>query len=146
MAKKTNDSLYYTGDAKFSPIPLIVSSPVIKPEDKGKIKTTAVETMEKQANQQIAMLRKQAEVIMEQVKQIENRVQVSYGIYESEMKFTPQLNEFYHLYEKEGKKILSFISPKEWGTKMPYDAFLATVKLLPDKTWEVIEQNDLLSA
>jgi len=144
MSEKENTSLYYTGEAKFSPIPLSVSSPVIKPEDKGKIKTSAVEAMQKQAEQQINMLRKQAEVIMNQVREIENRLQVSYGIYEAEMKFTPQINDFYHLYEKAGKKILSFISPKEWGEKMPYDKFLATVKLLPDKTWEVIESTTSL--
>ncbi|NNJ55980.1 MAG: DUF2452 domain-containing protein [Bacteroidia bacterium] len=96
--------------------------------------------MQKQANQQIAILRKQAEVIMGQVKEIEQRLEVSYGIYEAEMKFTPQINELYHLYKKEGNKVLSFISPKEWGSKMPYDLFLASVKLLPDKTWEVIEK------
>ncbi len=47
--------------------------------------------MQKQANQQIDMLKKQAETIMEQVREIENRLQVSYGIYEAEMKFTPKL-------------------------------------------------------
>ncbi|NNJ56795.1 MAG: DUF2452 domain-containing protein [Bacteroidia bacterium] len=140
MKQEEDNKPYYTGEAKFSPIPLIVSSPVIRPEDKGKIKSSAVETMQKQANQQIAMLRKQAEVIMGQVKEIEQRLEVSYGIYEAEMKFTPQINELYHLYEKEGNKVLSFISPKEWGSKMPYDLFLASVKLLPDKTWEVIEK------
>lgn len=138
MTEEKYTSIYYTGEAKFSPIPLSVSSPVINPENKGKIKASAVEAMQKQAEQQISMLRKQAEVIMNQVREIENRLQVSYGIYEAEIKFTPQINDFYHLYEKEGKKILSFISPKEWGAKMPYDKFLATVKLLPDKTWEVI--------
>ena len=74
---------------------------------------------------------------MEQVRQIEERLQVSYGIYEAEMKFTPKIGEEYHLYEKEGQKILSFISPNEWGKSMPYDQFLATVLLLADRTWEV---------
>jgi hypothetical protein len=129
---------YYTGEAKFSPIPLHVSSPAIKPEDKGKIKTSAVEAMQKQAEQQIAMLRKQAETIMQQVRIIEERMKVSYGIYEAEIKFTPKIDAVYHLFEKDGEKILSFISPAEWGEKMPYDKFVASVRLLPDKTWEVL--------
>lgn len=145
MKQEEEKKPYYTGEAKFSPIPLLVSSPVIRPEDKGKIKTSAVETMQKQANQQIAMLRKQAEVIMEQVREIEQRLEISYSIYEAEMKFTPQINQFYHLYEKNGKKVLSFISPKEWGSKMPYDTFLASVKLLPDRTWEVEEKADSIN-
>lgn len=141
MSKEKKEKQYYTGEAKFSPIPLSVSSPVIKPENKGKIKASAVEAMEKQAHQQIAMLRKQADVIMEQVKKIESRLQISYGIYEAEMKFTPQINEMYHLYERNGEKVLSFISPAEWKSNIPYDRFLASVLLLPDKTWQVVVDN-----
>jgi hypothetical protein len=58
------------------------------------------------------------------------------------MKFTPQIHEIYHLYEKNGTKILSFISPDEWGERMPYDSFIASVLLLPDKTWEVKVRNE----
>ena len=83
MSKNNENTPYYNGDAKFSPIPLTVSSPQIKAENKGKIKASAVETMQKQANQQIDMLKKQAETIMEQVREIENRLQVSYSIYEA---------------------------------------------------------------
>jgi hypothetical protein len=137
MSEQNENTPYYQGEAKFSPIPLTVSSPQIAAENKGKIKASAVETMQKQANQQIDMLKKQAETIMEQVRQIEARLQVSYGIYEAEMKFTPKIGEEYHLYEKDNKKILSFISPKEWGKIMPYDKFLASVLLLADRTWEV---------
>jgi hypothetical protein len=142
MSKNNENTPYFNGDAKFSPIPLTVSSPQIKAENKGKIKASAVETMQKQAKQQIDMLKKQAETIMEQVQQIEDRLQVSYGIYEAEMKFTPKIGEEYHLYEKEGQKILSFISPNEWGKNMPYDQFLATVLLLADRTWEVRVEDD----
>ena len=98
--------------------------------------------MQKQANQQIAMLKKQADVIMDQVREIEARLEVSYGIYEAEMKFTPKIGELYHLYEKDGNKILSFISPQEWGERMPYDSFLASVNLLADRTWEVMVRNE----
>lgn len=142
MGEEKEIKTYYTGEAKFSPIPLSVSSPQIKAEHKGKIKASAVETMQKQANQQISMLRKQAETIMAQVREIEARLEVSYGIYEAEMKFTPKIGEYYHLYEKNGEKILSFISPAEWGERMPYDLFLATVLLLADRTWEVTVRNE----
>ena len=142
MSEEKDDKPYYTGEAKFSPIPLSVSSPMIKAENKGKIKASAVETMQKQANQQIGMLKKQADVIMAQVREIEARLQVSYGIYEAEMKFTPKIGELYHLYEKDDGKILSFISPEEWGKRMPYDSFLATVLLLADRTWEVKVRNE----
>jgi hypothetical protein len=142
MSEKKEIKQYYTGEAKFSPIPMSVSSPVIKAENKGKIKASAVEAMQKHAEQQMAMLRKQADVIMAQVREIEARLEVSYGIYEAEIKFTPKINETYHLYEKDGVKVLSFISPEEWGERIPYDAFVASVLLLPDKTWEVKVRNE----
>ena len=65
----------------------------------------AVEVLRKQD-----LLRKQADVIMNQVREIEARLEVSYGIYEAEMKFTPKIHEVYHLYEKNGTKILSFMA------------------------------------
>lgn len=135
---KKSDDIYYTGSSKFSPIPLSVSSPVIKPENMGQVRANAVEVMHKQAQQQIEMLKKQAEVIMQQVREIEERVKISYDIYEAEMKFTPHIHNIYYLYEKNEKRILSFISPEEWGSKMPYERMVAKVRLLPDKTWEVL--------
>lgn len=130
---------YYTGESKFSPIPLSVSSPIIKPENIGKVKANAAEVMHKQAQQQIDILKKQAEVIMNQVREIEERVKISYEIYEAEMRFTPHIHNIYYLYQKENKKILSFISPTEWGKRMPYDECIAKVKLLADKTWEILK-------
>ena len=41
MSKNNENTPYYTGDAKFSPIPLTVSSPQIKAENKGKIKASS---------------------------------------------------------------------------------------------------------
>lgn len=140
---KDKEHEYYDGEAKFSPIPLHVSSPVIKKVDKGKIKTTAVEAMQKQANQQIEMLKKQAELIMTQVQEIQERVKISFEIYQADLRFKPEIDTLYHLYQDKEKKILSMIGPKEWGKNMPYEMYLATVKLLPDKTWEVIEKAEV---
>ena len=67
------ESLYYMGEAKFSPIPLTVSSPLIQATDKGKIRAVAVQSMVEHAQQQINLLRKQAQLIMEQVAEIEQR-------------------------------------------------------------------------
>lgn len=136
--EKNEEHEYYQGEAKFSPIPMHVSSPQIKKVDKGKIKTNAVEAMRKQANQQIEMLKKQAELIMAQVKDIEERVQISFEIYEADLRFTPEIGKIYHLYRNDDKKVLSMIGPNEWGKSEPYDQFLATVELLPDKTWDIL--------
>lgn len=131
---------YFFGEAKMSPIPLTVNSPQIRPEDKNKIRSIALESMELQAQQQLDMLKRQAQTIMEEIKNIENRVQVSYQIYQAEMKFTPVHGKTYYLYQKEDKMCMSLISPDEWGDKMPYDQFKAAVKLLSDHTWEILNK------
>lgn len=128
----------YSGEAKLSPIPLSVGSPVIRPEDRNQIKTNAVEAMHHYANQEIGMLRKQAELIMQQVKEIENRLHVSEQIYQSDIRFTPVVNQVYHLYEKEDHFLLSLIGPEEWGRSKNSRKFVASVKLLGDHSWDLI--------
>src|SRR6476661_461591 len=118
-------STYYTGEAKFSPVPLSVSSPVIKTIDKNKIRANAVEAMHLQAHQQIAMLRKQAQLIMQQVKEIEDRLRISELIYKADMRFKHVMGQIYHLYEKEekGKFLMSLIAPNEWGRSKPFTKY-----------------------
>ena len=93
-----NEDGSYIGPANLSPIPLNIGSPVIKAEDKGKIKANAVEAMHHYANQEMALLKKQADLIMEQVREIESRLKVSEKIYESDLRYTPVIGQVYHLY------------------------------------------------
>jgi hypothetical protein len=55
MTDKNTETEYYTGAANLSPIPLSVGSPVIRPEDKNKIKANAVEAMHHYADQEICI-------------------------------------------------------------------------------------------
>jgi hypothetical protein len=128
----------YEGSASLSPIPLSISSPVIKPEDRNKIKANAVEAMHHYANQEISMLKKQADLIMQQVREIESRLQISEQIYESDMRFQPVVNQVYHLYEKDDHYTLSLVAPEEWGRSKTTRKYVATVKLLGDHSWDVI--------
>jgi hypothetical protein len=136
------DKPLYDGEASLAPYPLTVSSPPIKAEDKRLIKANAYETMQQHANQQIAMLRKQAELILEQVRQIEQRVEISRHIYQADIRFTPEVGQTYHLYRKNDKNVITMISPDEWGAKMPYDEYIASMNLLADKSWEIINRNE----
>lgn len=138
------DSGYYFGPAALSPIPLTVSSPIIKATDKGKIRSNALESMKKHAEQQMSLLRKQAQLIMDQVKQIEERIRISEEIYLADMSFEPVVGHTYHLYSKgSGKKFLSIVAPHEWGRSKPDGlAYIATVTLLPDKSWEFNPMSD----
>lgn len=130
----------YDGPASLSPIPLHIGSPIIKAEDKNKIRANAVEAMHHYAHQEMEMLRKQADLIMQQVRDIENRLKISEHIYQSEMRFTPVIGQMYHLYEHEAHFKLSLIGPDEWGSGKQPGKFLASVKLLGDHSWDIIKK------
>ncbi len=129
----------YQGDLHNAPYALSVSSPKIEPIDKRMLKANAHEAMQHQAEQQIQMLKKQAELLIKQAKSIEDRLEVSHSIYKAEMNFEPVINGIYHLYQKSnGTQVLSMVAPYEWGSGMPFDQFLHTVRLLADKTWDIV--------
>jgi hypothetical protein len=129
----------YKGEASLSPIPLSIGSPVIRPEDKNQIRANAVEAMHHYANQEMAMLKKQADLIMQQVREIENRLKISEQIYTSDMRFQPIVNQVYHLYEKDDHYTLSLIGPDEWGKSKSSRKYVASVKLLGDHSWDVMK-------
>lgn len=129
----------YQGPDKFAPIPLSVSSPKINPVDKRLVKANAFETMQHQANQQILMLKRQADLLMEQARQIEERLKISQMIYEADLNFEPVIGTVYHVYEKKGKTVLSLVAPYEWGAKLPFDKHICSARLLADKSWDLLK-------
>jgi len=141
MGQEINEDGSYIGSASLAPIPLSIGSPLIKPEDKNQIKATAVLAMNHYAEQEIKMLKKQADLIIQQVREIENRLVVSEKIYQSDMRFTPVIGQIYHLYEKEDHYKLSLIGPDEWGRTKSIGKYVASVKLLGDHSWDLIKKN-----
>jgi len=134
-----NEDGSYIGPANLSPIPLTLGSPAIQPLDKGKIKANAVEAMHHYANQEVALLKRQADLIMEQVRDIESRLKVSEKIYESDFRFQPIVGQLYHLYEQDDYYRLSLIGPGEWGRSKTMGKHIASVRLLGDHSWEVLK-------
>lgn len=129
----------YQGELSQAPYALSVSSPKIEPIDKRLLKANAHEAMQHQAQQQIDMLRKQAAVLIQQARDIEKRLEVSHAIYQANINFEPVIGGVYHLYQKDdGSQVLSMVAPYEWGKTMPFAEFLHTVRLLADRTWEVL--------
>jgi hypothetical protein len=133
---------YYDGPASLAPVPLHVASAVIRPMDKGKTKAIALETIEKQTNQQIAMLKRQADLLMKQVREIEERVRIAAEIYKADMGFEPVINHTYHLYDSEKGRKLSMVAPDEWGRSVRRMTFVASVRLNADRTWDVVQVNE----
>lgn len=117
-----------------------VGSAIIRPTDKGKIKGLAMSAMYEQTDVHLNQIKEQIEVLISQAQEIHDRIQVSEKIYEADCGITPIIGRNYYLYKKKEteKYLISMVSPEEWGEKMPYD-HIASVKLLHDHTWEVVE-------
>jgi hypothetical protein len=116
-------------------------SAVIKPEDKGKITGRAVAAMHSQTDIQMSQIYQQMQLLAEQAKSLQHRVEISERIYKTSMGFEPLINHHYFLYEKEeGNDFLSMVAPEEWGKKQRFSRFIAEVKLLADHTWEIIRK------
>ncbi len=117
-----------------------VGGAVIKPIDKGKMKGLAVSAMYEQSEMQLDQIREQINLLATQAQQIKDRVEVSESIYQAEMNFKPLIGKTYHLYQREnGKYLVSMVAPSEWGRKNVLD-FKATVKLLADHTWDILDK------
>ena len=120
-----------------------LSSGVIKPDDLGKIKSNALMAMEQQTDMQLNQLQQQIQLLYNQAQEIKARTDISVWIYQADIGFDPLINHTYHLYEKDnGNHFLSMVSPKEWGRSKKFKRFIATVKLLADHTWDVIEKGN----
>jgi hypothetical protein len=115
-------------------------SAVIRPEDRGRIRGNAMTAMYDQTDRQMEQLRRQMETLVSQAKSLQNRMSVSEIIYKAEVNFQPVIHHIYHLYQRksDGTNLLSMIAPHEWGRKNPME-HLATVRLLGDHTWEVLD-------
>ena len=118
-----------------------VGSAIIFPDDKDRIKTTAMSAMVEQTNVQMKQIYDQMELLVSQANHLKERVELSEEIYGAEMGFKPITGHTYHLYEKEDSgKVLSMIGPKEWARGCKYEKFVATARLMGDHTWEIIEK------
>ncbi|MDP5170752.1 MAG: DUF2452 domain-containing protein [Bacteroidia bacterium] len=118
-------------------------SALIKPIDKGKVKGRALRAMEEQTHMQMDQIRQQIELLAKQARALQDRVEISEQIYQAEVNFEPLIGHTYHLYlKKDGEWTLSMIGPEDWGRSFRHEAFLATVKLLADHTWDILAKGD----
>lgn len=116
-----------------------IGSIVVRPEDKGKLKSRALSAMHEQTNKQLAQIQKQAELLALQANELRKRVEISEKIYCAELSFEPFVGHVYYLYKLNETHRLMMIAPDEWGRKKPADLeFLHAVKLMSDCTWELV--------
>jgi len=123
--------------------PHTVGGAMIKPEDKGRIKGRALSAMYEQTDMDMKQIYDQMQLLAQQAKTIQNRVSVSERIYKATIGFEPLIGKVYHLYiKKDGTDVLTLVGPEEWGRSMPYESYIATVKLLADHTWDIIKKGE----
>jgi hypothetical protein len=118
-------------------------SALVKPEDQGKLKGRALSAMEHQTDMQLNQIYEQMQLLAEQAKKLNDRKSISEFIYQAEMRFDPLINHTYHLYQKEDLTyLLSLIGPDQWGRSKKSFEWIATVRLLADHTWDVLEKSE----
>ncbi len=116
-----------------------IGSIVVRPEDVGKLKSRALSAMQEQTQSQLAQIKKQVELLMDQATQIQKRVEISEKIYSASMSFEPFVGNVYHLYQRDEAYVLMLIGEDEWGRARPANLrFLSSVRLLSDHTWEIL--------
>ena len=116
-----------------------VGGVVIKPIDRGRAKGLSLTSMYDQTDIQMDQIRQQIELLAQQAKRLQDRVRISEMIYLAQMNFRPIVSKVYSLYQRKNEQyVLSLIGPEEWGKNPPME-FVATVKLMADHTWEVLD-------
>ena len=119
-----------------------VGSFSIAPTSKGAIKGRALKMMEQQTQMQMDKLFEQMKLLAKQAREIQDRADVSLQIYDAVIGFEPIVGDNYYLYEKkDGKKLVSLVAPSEWGKSIPFEKFIAEVKLLADHTWDIVAKD-----
>jgi hypothetical protein len=115
-------------------------SAVIRPEDMNKTLARSLTAMDQQTEMQMDQIMAQMKLLADQAKTIQDRKRVSERVYQADMRFEPLIGHTYFLYHKNGKDLISLIAPNEWGRSAGKNVeYLATVRLLADHTWDVLD-------
>src|SRR4051812_49184675 len=96
-----------------------MGSVLVTPEDVGKLKSRALSAMHQQTGMHLHQIQKQVELLMDQARVINKRLEVSERIYSAKISFEPFIGNTYYLYKKEDEYKLMMISPEEWGRSLP---------------------------
>lgn len=147
MEKKKEEFINPINPDKITDIPHLlpyahtVGGAIIRPMDKGRSKGLAMSAMYEQTDVQLLQIKEQVEILIRQAQSVHDKISISERIYQADTGFKPRIGHVYHLYEKKDQSwVLSMIGPNEWGKSCPY-AFLASVKLLSDHTWDILEKS-----
>lgn len=123
------------------PYPHTIGSVVIKPEDRGQIRSRALTAMHEQTDVLLKQIQQQVEALLFQAHEIKHRIEISEKIYQAEIRFEPVIGQVYHLYDHAGAFKLMMIAPDQWGHTRHELNFISSVRLLSDHTWSILDGN-----
>lgn len=115
------------------------------PTQEGAIKSRAFKVMDEQIGMQMDNIMEQIQVLARQAEDLKDRRAISEMIYRAKMNFEPLVGDIYYLYETPKGKVLSLLSPEDFGNKKLAEkgfTFYAKAKLLADCTWEILEKGE----
>ena len=121
-----------------------IGSGVVAPLEESAIRKHSHRAMSEQLDVQMAQIVDQIKLLAKQVEDLQTRKRISEEIYLSKITFEPVIGNTYYLYfsEKENRKVLSMVSPDQWGKSGDHLRFLAEVVLHGDRTWKVIKSGE----
>lgn len=99
------------------------------------------DAMQHHVSKQKEKIKEQAELLHQQLKEIETREELAIQILKAKYSFEPVLLKKYSLYQNGEETILSLIEPNEWSGICPIGKFIAHVRQLGDATWEKVDDN-----
>ncbi len=110
-------------------------------KEESTIKSEAIHSMQEQVEIQLQMLHERMQVLAKQAQDLKNRALVSQELASFSPSFTPVPGQIYYLYIRENdQRVLSLVGPEQWR-EMPFKEFVASVRYLSDKTWQLCEDD-----
>ncbi len=112
------------------------------PTKEGAVRSRAFKVMDQQIAMQMDNIMEQIQVLAKQAENLKKRRTISEEIYSATIKFEPVAGNTYYLYATSEGRVLSMISPEDFGEKKLKEneyQFIAKAMLLADCTWQVIE-------
>ncbi len=114
------------------------------PTKEGAVRSRAFKVMDQQIAMQMDNIMEQVQVLARQAEALKKRRSISEEIYSATIKFEPVVGNLYYLYATPQGRILSMISPEDFGAKKLEEnqyQFIAKAMLLADCTWQLMEGN-----
>ena len=116
-----------TPSRAFLPYPVSTLSPPIVANDLTSFKSRGISQVQRDLQQKLQEIRETYLATIDHFNW--NKL-----VYEADIQFEPIIGGTYHLYDLNGRRLLSMIQPDEWTQK-----HLATVRLNMDRQWKIVE-------